>query len=193
MARQEEFNREEIITKAMQVFWEKGYNGTSIQDLVDVTGLNRSSIYNSFGSKQNLYRASLEQYEDQSNKVFQWALLRSSGPLDAIKTILKSAIADPNEDEQGKGCFILNSKMELGSNDMELRQWLLKNQDKSIKLFKDLVTEGQAEGQINSSLSPEVIAYSLFNTFQGLRLTGILTHDPEILKNIIDNAIKNIE
>ena len=193
MARQEEFNREDIVSKAVQVFWEKGYSGTSIQDLVDATGLNRSSIYNSFGSKQNLYRVSLEQYEDESNKVFQKALLKSSSPLEAIRRILSSALAVPNEDERSRGCFILNCKMELGSSDEELRQWLLKNQDKSITLFKDLVTEGQAEGQISSVNSPETVAYSLFNTFQGLRLTGILTKDPQILKDIIENTIKNIQ
>ena len=193
MARQEEFNRSEIIRSAMQVFWEKGYNGTSIQDLVDATGLNRSSIYNSFGSKQNLYRISLDQYADDSNKVFQKALLRSSGPLDAIRNLLYSAIAEIKKDEQGRGCFILNCKMELSSHDEDLKQWLLKNQEKSITLFKDLVTEGQREGQISTLNSPETLAYSLFNTFQGLRMTGILTNDPEILKEIIENTIENIQ
>ena len=193
MARQEEFDRSEIIDRAMQVFWEKGFNGTSIQDLVDATGLNRSSIYNSFGSKHSLYRASLDQYADKSNKVFQRVLLRSSSPLDAIRNILYSAINGNKEDKQGRGCFILNCKMELGSSDEGLKQWLLKNQDKSVTLFKDLVTEGQQEGEINTSHSPQVLAYSLFNTFQGLRMTGILTKDPEILKDIIEKTIENLK
>ena len=193
MARQEEFDREDIITKAIEVFWAKGYNGTSIQDLVDATGLNRSSIYNSFGSKQNLYRVSLEQYEDESNKVFQKALLKSASPLEAIRRILSSAVFSSMEDQQSRGCFILNCKMELGGSDQELRHWLERNQEKSITLFKDLVTEGQNEGEINTLSSPEAIAYSLFNTFQGLRMTGILTRDPKILNEIIENTIKNIQ
>ena len=193
MARQEEFDRSEIIDRAKQVFWEKGYNGTSIQDLVDATGLNRSSIYNSFGSKQSLYRASLDQYADESNKVFQKLLLKSSGPLDAIRNILYSTIIAKKADEQSRGCFILNCKMELANSDEGLKQWLIKNQDKSIALFKDLVTEGQHEGEISTIHSSKVLAYSLFNTFQGLRMTGILTKDPEILKDIIEKTIENLK
>ena len=193
MPRQEEFNRADIISKATQVFWDKGYNGTSIQDLVDATGLNRSSIYNSFGSKQSLYKASLEQYEAESNKVFQKALLKSSGPLEAIKRILSTAIETTSQEEKGRGCFIMNCKAELSDTDSELRNWLIKNQDKSINLFKDLVIEGQREGQINELISAEVHAYTLFNAFQGLRMTGILTRDKHVLQDIIQNTIRSIQ
>ena len=193
MARHEEFDRRVIIAKATQVFWDKGYNGTSIQDLVDATGLNRSSIYNSFGSKQNLYKASLEQYEAESTKVFQKALLKSSSPLEAIRRILSTAIEANNEDEKGRGCFIMNCKTELSNTDSELRSWLMKNQDKSITLFKDLVIEGQHEGQINDLISAEVHAYTLFNAFQGLRMTGILTRDRKVLQEIIDHTIRNMQ
>ena len=63
MPRTEDFNREEVLGKAKGHLWLKGFNGTSMQDLVDVTGLNRSSIYNSFGSKMELYLQSLKKYQ----------------------------------------------------------------------------------------------------------------------------------
>ena len=193
MPRVETFEREEAIRNAMEVFWEKGYNGTSIQDLVDATGLNRSSIYNSFGSKQELYKLSLEFYEGENNKMFQKLLLKSSTSLEAIRKILESSIPAILEDEEGKGCFIMNCKSELGSSDETLRQWLVNNQDRSVSLFTELVRDGQENGLINQDQDADKYAYDLFNTFQGLRMTGMLTQDKGILQNIIDNALKNIQ
>ena len=68
MPRVEIFNRDEVLEKAVRLFHNKGYNATSMQDLVDATGLNRSSIYNSFGSKKELYQQSLRAYKEQANK-----------------------------------------------------------------------------------------------------------------------------
>ena len=65
MARTEVFNREDVLQRAKNIFWLKGYNGTSMQDLVDATGLNRSSIYNSFGSKMELYEKTLLKYQEE--------------------------------------------------------------------------------------------------------------------------------
>ena len=81
----------------------------------------------------------------------------------------------------------------MGGIEKSLTNWLEKNQEKSINLFRELVMEGQKEGLIKSSLSSELLAYSLFNTFQGLRMTAILTPDARILQEIIDNTIENIK
>lgn len=193
MARKEEFNREETIKKAMTVFWEKGYSGTSIQDLVDATGLNRSSIYNSFGSKQNLYRTALDYYEGENDKVFQWVLLKSKSPLDAIRKILELAISAQTNEEMTRGCFILKCKTELNRENTSLRNWLLQNQEKSISLFRELVAEGQKEGELSTEVSAQEQAYNLFNSFQGLRMTAILTQDHRVLQNIINYTVKGLQ
>ncbi len=193
MPRVETFSREEVIRKSMEVFHTKGYNGTSIQDLVEATGLNRSSIYNSFGSKQDLYRVALSYYEEENTKVFRKALLRSSNAMEALERILNSAVSSVLEDREGKGCFILNCKSELGNTDEYLREWLNNNQEKSISLFTEIVAEGQKEGTINKQHNPTRYGYSLFNTFQGLRMTGILTRDKDVLEGIISNAIEQLQ
>ena len=193
MPRLESFNREEIILKSTEVFRAKGYSGTSIQDLVDATGLNRSSIYNSFGSKQDLYRTVLAFYEEENTKQFRQVLLRSKNALEALEKILRSAVDSILLDKEGKGCLILNCKSELGSSDKEIGTWLNNNQEKSIKLFADLVAEGQKEGKINRNHSAISYGYSLFNTFQGLRMTGILMRDKEILEGIIRNSLEQLQ
>ena len=113
--------------------------------------------------------------------------------MEAIRKIMESIIPAVLDDSEGKGCFILNCKSEIGSGDPELRKWLINNQEQSISLFKELVTEGQKEGLINNAYNAETHAYSLFNTFQGLRMTGILTRNTKVLQNIIENTIDNIQ
>ena len=193
MPRLEEFDRFEVIQRAMRVFWENGYHGTSMQDLVDATGLNRSSIYNSFGSKRSFYKITLDFYEQESNKGFRQILLRSDCPLAAIRKMLENAVDHAENDKEGKGCYILNCKSEMGSSDKDLHQWLQQNQDNSIALFRELIEQGQQDGVINSRSDASAYAYFVFNTFQGLRMTGILIKDRNVLRQIIDNTIEVIQ
>ena len=190
MPRSETFDREKVVKDAMQIFWEKGYNGTSMQDIVDATGLNRSSIYNSFGSKRSLYLATLDLYEREGHQLHRKVLLKSRNPLEAIKGMLNNVLIASRADTEGKGCFIMNCKTELGNMDDELNNWLFQNQEESVSLFRDLVSQGQEEGIINTLQDAHTYAYYLYNTFQGLRMTGMLTKDREVLQGILENTMR---
>lgn len=193
MPRPESFNREDMISRAMNVFWEKGYHGASMQDLVDATGLNRSSIYNSFGSKRALYKTTLEHYERESNKNFRQTLLRANCPLGAIRKMLQNAAEFARLDKEGKGCYITNCASEFGYSDKELHHWLKQNQSNTLDLFRELVEQGQQEGVINANRDPKSYALFIYNVFQGLRITGILNKDEKDLEDIIENTIVTMQ
>lgn len=192
MPRIEEFDRDHVLLKAMHVFWEKGYNGTSIQDLVAVTGLNRSSIYNSFGSKLALYQETLKRYHKSGNAQFQKALMKARNPLEAIRLIFEGFLPEIMNDNEGKGCFAMNCKAEMGNQDQDIRKWLLDQQENTLAIFQQLVADGQEQGTINKEQDSKTYAYHIFNAFQGFRMTGILVKDRKVLQPIIDNAIKVI-
>jgi TetR/AcrR family transcriptional repressor of nem operon len=193
MPRIEEFDREVVLKKAMNVFWEKGYNGTSMQDLVDATSLNRSSIYNSFGSKLALYQTTLRQYQKNGNAFFQKSLLKANGPFEAIRFIFEDFLPEIMADEKGKGCFTMNCKAEMGNQDQDVRKWLLNVQEDFLAIFQELIEDGQGQGSINKNQDGKSYAYHIFNAFQGFRMTGILVKDRKVLQQIIDNALKVIE
>lgn len=193
MPRLEEFDRELVLKKAMNVFWEKGFNGTSIQDLVEATSLNRSSIYNSFGSKLELYQTTLKQYQKNGNVFFQKSLLKANGPLDAIRLIFEGFLPEIMADEKGKGCFTMNCKAEMGNQDQDVRKWLLSVQEDLLALFQELIEDGQEQGAINKGQDSKSYAYHIFNAFQGFRMTGILVKDRKVLQQVIDTALKVIE
>jgi TetR/AcrR family transcriptional repressor of nem operon len=193
MSRLEEFNREYAVRQAMDVFWEKGYNGTSMQDLVDATGLNRSSIYNSFGSKIKLYRTTLQFYQKESGGLFQKALLNAKDPLEAMRLIFESFLPQMLSKEGDRGCYAMNCKSEMSNRDGDVRKWLLATQENTLNIFTELIKEGQEQEVINTKEDSTTYAYFIFNAFQGFRMTGILVKDRKVLETIIKNTIKVIE
>lgn len=190
MARPEVFNREEVLVKARDLFWDKGFNGTSMNDLVETTGLNRSSLYNSFGNKMAIYKTVLIKYQEDSQDIFQNAIQRASNPRDAIQFIFENFISEIIKDTKGKGCFSLNCKAELSRSNLSIKEYLDKMQELSIELFRELIQEGQELGLINKSESAEDYAYYLFSSFQGLRMTGILTRNRDRLEHIVGNTLQ---
>jgi len=192
MPRIQEYDRDVVLLKAMNVFWEKGYNGTSMQDLVEVTGLNRSSIYNSFGSKLELYQDTLKHYQKGGNAQFQKALMKAQNPLEAIRLIFESFIPEITNDDRAKGCFSINCKAEMSNQNQDIREWLLNHQENLLSVFQELISDGQEQGTINKNQDSKTYAYHIFNAFQGFRMTGILVKDRRVLQQIINNAIKVI-
>lgn len=190
MPRVESFQREHVLQQAMQVFWDKGFNGTSMQHLVDATGLNRSSIYNSFGDKMSLYQESLRTYMGDTGKQFEAVLKRAHDPLHGIRLIFESFLPEISRDS--RGCMSMNCKAEM-SQEINIKTWLEQTQEQSISMFQKLIKEGQETGVINKNKSCRSYAWHVMNAFQGYRMTGILEKDQEILRDIIDNSLSILQ
>ena len=188
MPRVEIFNREEVLGKVIQLFHEKGFSATSMQDLVDVTGLNRSSIYNSFGSKMELYQESLKIYKGQANKMVQKILIHSTNTKDAIKKIFYTSPG-----QKGNGCFLSNCTAEMANQDHEIKNFLQNNLESMQILFEELISKGQEEGTINQLKSPKEYALYLFTSLQGLRITGILLKEQKDMDSIIKTTLSVLD
>lgn len=193
MSRSEVFNREEVLEKVRDLFWDKGFNGTSMSDLVEVTGLNRSSIYNSFGNKMALYKTVLIQYQDETQDIFQDALKRANNPKEAVHFIFENYINEILRDLDRKGCFSLNSRAELARSNESIKDYLVKMQNNQLDFFEGLLQEGQDAHFINRDQSAAHYAQYLLNAIQGLKMTGMFLRDRNKLENIIYNTLKILE
>src|SRR3989454_1175824 len=113
MARQKEFDHDEVLHRAMEVFWTRGYEGASIQDLVKHMGINRQSIYDTFGDKHSLFLEALDRYREiQSRKVFE-VLERPGSMKRNLRQLFEEAVARSLSAEGRRGCFVGNSMSEL--------------------------------------------------------------------------------
>lgn len=167
------FDREKVIENVMELFWKKGYNGTSMQDLVDVTGLNRSSFYNSFGDKFSLFEEALKTYQAQQNTMLQESFSQAKTPKQAIVSLFKG-ISDDIRAGNNKGCMFTSCTAELGGENDQVRDFLVDNKDKVVTSFTALIEKAQSTGEIDSRKSAETLALFLFSSLQGLRVTSMI-------------------
>ena len=191
MPRPEVFNREEVIQKVQAVFWDKGYNGTSMQDLVDATGLNRSSIYNSFGSKHELFMLSLKNYQNGNVATIEAAQSVHS-PLNILRGLFDSAVESAGKGKQNKGCMIVNCATELANQAPDVEQYIKTSNKKMQSKFEELLKAAQDAGEISEDKDIELLAHFLLLNLQGLRVNGLTYNEPKRLEALVDQIFKNI-
>ncbi|MDY8136218.1 TetR/AcrR family transcriptional regulator [Aquimarina sp. 2201CG5-10] len=190
MPKVESFDRKVVLQKATEVFHNKGYNGTSMQDLVDATELNRSSIYNSFGSKLSMFLEVLTHYQSIYNKKFSTELSNVYNAAEGLDTIFKLYIDDILTDDNQKGCLIVNCKAEMANQELSIKAFMEKNQDRMLAVLEDIVNKGQMEKVFNNDQTATQYALYLFSAIQGLRMVGILNKNENELRSIVKSTTK---
>jgi TetR/AcrR family transcriptional repressor of nem operon len=187
MARLKEFNEEDALDKAIAIFWSKGYNGTSAQDLVTHLGLSRSSLYDTFGDKHSLFMKALQRYQKQSFEGVSNLLQQSTNIKETIKELFAQAILESFEDKITKGCFMVNSTVELAIHDTEIEKIVNANRQNMEEIFFLAVKKGQELNQISSATDPRVLARFIFNTYSGIRVLARSNGTP---KQVYDDVLK---
>ncbi|WP_369013649.1 TetR/AcrR family transcriptional regulator [Flavobacterium anhuiense] len=189
MARTKEFNEDQALDKAIEIFWHKGYNGTSAQDLVNHLGLSRSSLYDTFGDKQKLFVKSLKRYQkknlDSLNELFE----NAENIKTALTEIFKQAVIESLQDRITKGCFMVNSAVELAMHDPEIAKIVHDNQKVVEDVFCNAVRKGQELGQISEKQDARSLARFIFNNYSGIR---VLARAGEKDKQVYDDILKAI-
>ncbi|MFD1602674.1 TetR/AcrR family transcriptional regulator [Flavobacterium artemisiae] len=187
MARTKEFNEDQALDKAVEIFWHKGYNGTSAQDLVTHLGLSRSSLYDTFGDKQQLFSKALKKYQTQGQDAVKELLEESEDVKEAFTQIFKQAVIESLEDRITKGCFMVNSSVELAMHDEEIAKIVSDNRQTMEDVFLKAVKKGQEAGQISTKLDALTLARFVFNNYSGIR---VLARAGEKNKQVYDDILK---
>ncbi|NEN90419.1 MAG: TetR/AcrR family transcriptional regulator [Okeania sp. SIO3H1] len=189
MGRQKEFNRDEVLMKAMETFWCYGYEGTSIQTLVDKMGINRGSLYDTFGDKQSLFHEAIAYYDSRLVSPMISKLEADDASKQTIVDIFYGMIDSAVTDEDRKGCLITNTAVELGGNNPDsAKQIAAKIQQIENALTKALTT-AQEKGEINQKHNCTTVARFLTCCLQGLRVISKVNPDPKALQDIAKMAL----
>ena len=150
MARTKEFDQEQALDKAMHLFWERGYEATSIQDLVDATGVQRQSLYDTFGSKHEIFLRSLTRYQAMVGDQVGNLKKRHQGGLPLVKAVFESCAAQTVCD--ARGCFVVNCGVELGTSDETVAEKVRIGRDGLQTLFQRCLEQAQKSGNLNPCL-----------------------------------------
>jgi TetR/AcrR family transcriptional repressor of nem operon len=182
MPRVKQFSEEEVLQKAVEVFWKKGFSATSMQELVEGMGINRASIYDTFGCKEALFERALKLYREESISRIR-AFLFSYHPVQkGMEKLFEKAIDNAHQDPDSKGCFVVNTTTELSTTDCSLHTVLTNNRLEFEQLFFDYLQEGVARGEIAPDKDIKSVAALIFALYSGLMvLTKVNRNKSELM------------
>ena len=189
--RPKKFNHFDALEKAVRLFWEKGYEGASLNELIEVMSISRQSMYNSFGNKRDLFIQCLEYYIHNSSQDMK-KVFESSDHAEVKLTQFIEMILGYLSDENSKGCFASVAVQEMAQKDPEIKRILDKKYDNNREMFQRFFTSALENNEIESALNGTELAY-LFDSIL-LGMTGLckLPGRQEQMKMTFNSFLKQI-
>lgn len=172
MARTKEFDCNEILEKAVDLFWQKGYNATSAQDLVDGLGISRSSLYDTFGDKRTLFVKALSLYRSKVIDTLAKKVEESADVESIIKGLFANVKSETFGDTCPKGCFMVNSTVEFANTDAEISTIVHKMVQDTEDAIAKAIKRGQDEGLYTKKHTARTLARFVVNSINGLRVAA---------------------
>ncbi len=187
VGRPREFDEEAALEAAMDAFWSKGFEATSMADLCSCTGLHKGSLYQAFGDKHQLFMDALKHYSDSEFREVAAVAFQSASPLENIRAAINKICDDASED---KGCLVINSMVELAPHDAEVRAAVQGFAEQRLRVMADMIGKAQELGEISVDRPPEKLARQLLMTLAGgaVMVKGLIAADDirETLNDLID-------
>lgn len=193
MARTREFDTEAAVERAMDLFWSRGFAATSVQDLVDATGVGRGSLYAAFGSKEGLYLAALDRYREQLATPMVTALRSGSPVRDVVRGLLEGLAAQAVADQRRRGCLMVNAATERCAVDPTVARRVRDTVAANEAALVEALTAARAAGQLAADKDPVALARFLIAVTHGLRVTGVITPEPQVLRDVLEVALGSLD
>jgi TetR/AcrR family transcriptional regulator, transcriptional repressor for nem operon len=189
MPRIKAFDETEIIEKAKNLFQLKGYEGTSMQDLIDTLGISRSSLYDTFGDKHQLYLKTLNAYCQENAYSLVAKAENIENPLAFIQDIFTSIIEQSKKDLEKKGCYVVNAIVEFSERNTDVTEIVDASNKAFEKMLEKLIVKAQLKKQIAADKNPKQISKFLFSTIYGLRVSSKTNASIKELKDVAAMAL----
>ncbi|QUN31718.1 TetR/AcrR family transcriptional regulator (plasmid) [Cupriavidus sp. KK10] len=189
MARSIEFDKSQALSAAIEAIWHRGYHAVSTSDLTAEMGLARSSLYNTFGSKREVFMTALAQYSTE--RAAQLAKSLGHQPVPKGIRALLTAIAKDND--AGKGCLLVNSAVEVAPHDPEIAAIVQEGFSQMAHVFESALRAGQARGEIRAGIEPKAEAITLVSGIAGLRVLAKAGFSAKVLNPTIEALLSRVE
>ncbi len=191
MARKREFDENEALMKAMQLFWIQGYEKTSMDDLVNHMGVHRKSIYDTFGNKHALFLKVLAYYKQSVSEEILTQLEHKESAFDKISALFDYSMQ--SNEKQGKGCLVVNTAVELALHDEAIAQIVRTNFDETENVIYQLLQFGQTIGEFSTQLDLDITTKFIHNALIGIRVQLKTAGDFEKLKQVVEMTLRVLQ
>lgn len=176
----------------MEVFWSKGYEATSTEDLCACTGLGRGSLYNAYGSKHGLYERALRRYAELGFGGQRTILEGPGTAKDRLRALMLAVIDTDLADPDRRGCLAINAAVDAGGTDDLVAQQVRRQFERLEGAVCHLIALGQHDGELRRDVDPLVCARFFLSTYYGLRVLGKVTHDRRALEDVVEGALARL-
>lgn len=190
MARTKEFEPERALESAMDLFWRRGYEATSVQDLLEEMGIGRGSMYGTFGDKRELFLAALDRFEETRVARAGEILNGSPSAMEGIRRLLETTIENLVSYEPRRGCLLANTAVELAPHDAEAAARISRYVRGTEDAFEKALVRGRAAGEIPADKDPRALARFLVSMLHGVRVLARAGVDRRVLDDSVQTALE---
>ncbi len=184
MSRQREFDEATVLDQAVACFWQTGYQATSVRDLAASMAITGTSLYNAFADKRSLFRRALDHYLDEAGRRRR-ALEDALPPKAAIRTFFLGAVERSLADEERRGCFLINSALEVAPHDREIGAHIAEHLAELEAFFARALRRAQADGSVPSQRNPDDLARLLLAVTIGIRVLARARPERALLEGLL--------
>ncbi|UCV17823.1 TetR/AcrR family transcriptional regulator [Ferribacterium limneticum] len=193
MARPREFDKQKALLQAMRLFWSKGYEATSISELLKATGLSKSSLYDTFGSKRELFLEAFDEYRKERMRKLHGYLTQCPTALASIHAFFEMVVEHARNEEQPFGCMSCNEAAELGPHDVEVQQLVEQDFVGMEDSFALAIERGIQDGSISPTKDARKLARFLCASHQGLQIMARAKTAPQRLDDTLSVMMSVLE
>jgi len=189
MARPREFDEATALEAAIECFWHRGYEATSVRDLADKMGISAPSLYNTYGDKHALFAQALERYLDLSARALIKELEDALPPKQAIRRFIEEIIRRSVNDRDRRGCFLINSALEVAPHDRELGAFIADRLTEIEGFFYRSIKRAQAEGTVPRNIAAKDVARLFLGVLLGIRVLARSKPERSLLEGVARPAL----
>ena len=180
------FDEEEVIGKASEVFWKRGYEASSAEEILFAMGIGQGSFYNTFkGGKLELYERSLYQFTKEYEKKFLEGMLHSNNEVDNIKSFFIS-LASESAESKMFGCYLGNAMVQLTENEKTVKKVAIGLLKRVEQIFVRVIEKAQKNGRMKNLTDAKLLGRYLINLWNGIYMTRRMGYTTEQLRSLIE-------
>lgn len=189
MGRPKAFDETKAIDAAVDCFWARGYEATSVRDLAERMGISGTSLYNAYGDKRALFLSALARYAARSMRE-RIARLESGGrPKEAIRSFFAEIVERSLADRDRKGCMLVNSALDVAPHDAEIGKVVGAYLDEIRAFFRRTIEAGRSAGQLPRNLDADAVSAHLLGVLMGIRVLARTIPDRALIESVARPAL----
>ncbi len=185
MARTKDFDETEVLNRAMNIFWSRGYNATSMEDLVSGLGISRSSLYDTYVDKHTLFIKALKNYNQLNHLKIQEIINRNGPAKETMRILIEMVTTGISSGKKQTGCLMVNAEVEVAPFDKEVNKLVCRNYEELEELFYQVIEKGKKKGEIKTRQDTKSLARFILNAVKGMQVTAKTISDNFVFDDII--------